>query len=99
MNNLNQTDRLCYVMSKLFDIPDLLNNDTFKDAVDGIFQDGEPDDVLINHVFPPSERGLYANPKSWTFGNAFLESCGNDSRVATNIITGLNAKNTIQGSV
>jgi hypothetical protein len=96
MRDLNQKDQLCYVMSKLFDIPDLLNNETFKDAVDGIFQTGQPDDVLIDHLFPPQERAKYSSPKPWTFGNVFLESCGNDLKVAQNIISGINTRNQIQ---
>ena len=99
MRDLNQKDQLCYVMSKLFDIPDLLNNETFKEAVDGIFQTGQPDDVLINHLFPPQERAKYSSAKPWTFGTVFLEACGNDLKVAQNIISGINTRNQIQENI
>ena len=96
MPDFNQKDQLCYAMSKLFDIPDLLNNQTFKEAVEGIFQTGQPDDVLIEHLFPPQEIAKYSSPKPWTFGNVFLEACGNDPKVAQNIITGIHTRNQIQ---
>jgi hypothetical protein len=96
MPDFNQKDQLCYVMSKLFDIPDLLDNETFKQAVEGIFETDQPDDVLIDHLFPPQERAKYASPKPWTFGNVFLQACGNDLKVAQNIITGINTRNQIQ---